>query len=114
MEKTVGDVFGLCAGQQIGVGLAKRTANITPLPPLFIYADSIWQVCAEKWEKVERQNINGQARPVAKQNWPECCQFLTLKGGCCCKQLGKKVIYEGRTQSTTFIPINPLRISWQS
>lgn len=36
--ETVSDVFGLCAGQQIGVGLAKELAA-TPQPPLFIYAD---------------------------------------------------------------------------
>lgn len=49
----MGDVFGLCAGQQIGVGLAKETENIASSPSLFIYADFIWQVCAESLGKTQ-------------------------------------------------------------
>lgn len=55
----MGDVFGLCADQQIGVGLAKELQrSLSPPPPLFIHADFIWQVCAEDWEKHEQQSIN--------------------------------------------------------
>lgn len=53
----MGDVFGLRAGQQIGAGLAKELRISLP-PPLFIYADFIWRVCAENWEKHEQQRIN--------------------------------------------------------
>lgn len=33
-------------------------------PLLFIYADFIWQVCSENWEKHGQQNINRE-RPVS-------------------------------------------------
>ncbi len=56
----MGDVFGLCAGQQIGVSLVKIANNTHrhTHTPLFIYAHFIWQVCAENWETHKQQSIN--------------------------------------------------------
>lgn len=56
----MGDVFGLCAARQIGIGLVSELQISLPPPPpsLFIYADFPWQVCAENWEKHEQQSIN--------------------------------------------------------
>lgn len=38
------DVFGLCAGQQIGVGLAKEL-KISLQPPLYLYMQILFGKC---------------------------------------------------------------------
>lgn len=43
--KTVGDVFGLCAGQQIGVSLAKELRISIP-PLLYLYMQIFFGKCS--------------------------------------------------------------------
>lgn len=75
-----------CAGQQIGVDLAKELRISLPPPFIYICRFYLASVCWEVEKTRTTEHKQREARPVPQQNWPEYCRFLTLKGGCCHKQ----------------------------
>lgn len=63
----MGDVFGLCAGRQIGVGLAKELRISIP-PPLCLCMQILFGKCLLRIERKHEQRSINRERLVLSPN----------------------------------------------